>query len=60
MRSVDARLLMSAVVGPALLGVRQRVEGLVERERLVDARAELAGVVRSSISGPSFGAFSRR
>src|SRR5215207_9037000 len=30
----------------ALLGVRQRVEGLVKRERLVDDRAEVAGVVK--------------
>jgi hypothetical protein len=32
-------------VGAALLDVRQRLEGLVERERLVDERAEVAGVV---------------
>ena len=32
-------------VGAALLYVRQRLEGLVERERLVDERAEVAGVV---------------
>jgi hypothetical protein len=32
-------------VGAALLDVHQRLEGLVERERLVDERAEVAGVV---------------
>jgi hypothetical protein len=32
-------------VGAALLDVRQRREGLVERERLVDERAQVAGVV---------------
>jgi hypothetical protein len=32
-------------VGAALLDVRQRLERLVERERLVDERAQLAGVV---------------
>src|SRR6185503_19079597 len=32
-------------VGAALFDVRQRLEGLVERERLVDERAEAAGVV---------------
>lgn len=32
-------------VGAALLDVRQRLEGLVERERLVDDGAEVAGVV---------------
>jgi hypothetical protein len=32
-------------VGAALLYVRQRLEGLVERERPVDERAEVAGVV---------------
>jgi hypothetical protein len=32
-------------VGAALLDVRQSLEGLVERERLVDERAEVAGVV---------------
>ena len=32
-------------VGAALLDVRQRLEGPVERERLVDERAEVAGVV---------------
>src|SRR5215207_4745933 len=32
-------------VGAALLDVRQRLEGVVERERLVDERAEVAGVV---------------
>jgi hypothetical protein len=32
-------------VGAALLDVRQRLEGLVERERLIDDRAEVAGVV---------------
>jgi hypothetical protein len=33
-------------VGEALLDVRQRLGGLVERERLVDDRAEVAGVVQ--------------
>ena len=32
-------------VGAALLGVGQRFEGSVKRERLVDERAEVAGVV---------------
>jgi hypothetical protein len=32
-------------VGTALLDVRQGLEGLVERERLVDDRAQVAGVV---------------
>src|SRR4051794_12034704 len=32
-------------IGAALLDVRQRLEGLVERERLVDERAEVARVV---------------
>ena len=32
-------------VGAALLDVAQRLEGLVERERVVDVRAEVAGVV---------------
>jgi hypothetical protein len=32
-------------VGAALLDVRQRLEGPVERERLVDERAEVADVV---------------
>ena len=32
-------------VGVAVLDVRQRLDGLVERERLVDERAEVAGVV---------------
>src|SRR5215218_3603749 len=32
-------------VGAALLGIRQRLEGPVERKRLVDERAEVAGVV---------------
>src|SRR5205814_1446026 len=31
--------------GAALLGVCQRLEGLVERERVVNERAEVAGVV---------------
>jgi hypothetical protein len=30
-------------VGAALLDVRQRLEGVVERERLVDERAGVAG-----------------
>src|SRR5438552_13973010 len=35
-------------VGATLLDVRQRLEGLVERERLVDERAEVAGVVEGA------------
>src|SRR5947207_2903546 len=31
--------------GPALLDIRQRLEGLLKWERLVDVRAEVAGVV---------------